>query len=47
MSAHPDIQRSAGIDGRKTDPGKMFEMSLPGQGKPKKKKANSRFLNFV
>jgi len=41
----PDIKGSAGINGRKTDPGKMFDMSLP--GKPKKKKANSRFLNFV
>ena len=34
----------AGMDGRKTDPGKMFQVSQPGA---KKKKSNARFLNFI
>lgn len=36
--------KANGIDGRKTDPGKMFAVQIPGKAK---KKDNARVLNFV
>jgi len=37
---------NTGMDGRKTDPIKMFAVSIPGKTK-KPKHANSRFSNFI